>query len=556
MNDGFIEQVSALSNDSDMVFDVGGDLYFTLDPGNSIVIPVDVRLALGSLSRRMYGTLSGLVIESDLLTISSELVVDGTARFLEPIITLGESLADSKDRGIAFHYKESLGWFGYDYTNEYFTYFRQATNINSVIAGTLGNAKFDTGFFETLMTSHLSSTTGSIRIPSGIQLQFGDSNHLVSASSSLILSSSGQIQLSSTSVLIPDTVPLFFGNSSTRIFSSDGSLNVVMNDGFIEQVSVLSNDSDMVFDVGGDLYFTLDPGNSIVIPVDVRLALGSLSRRMYGTLSGFVIESDLLTISSELVVDGTARFLEPIITLGESLVDGKDRGIAFHYKESLGWFGSDYTNEYFTYFRQATNIDSVITGTLGDAKFKAIDVESITSAGDLQVELSPGSGVVIPSNVHLSLGSSELYGTGTSLVINAPKIDVQSDLNVNGNLVVEGDFFIRYTTEHLTISSGQAIHPSNVNVSFISVIGQGTAESMLIPGTVDGAVKTICVTSLAENAIYQLNAPQGRLIDPGSGSMGSKKIIFDCPGQSLQLIWNNVAQVYFIANAGCEIIAV
>jgi hypothetical protein len=322
-----------------------------------------------------------------------------------------------------------------------------------------------------------------------------------------------------------------------------------MNDGFIEQVSALSNNSDMVFDIGGDLYFTLDPGNNIIIPVNVGIALGSLSRNMHGTLSGLVIESDLLTVSSELVVDGDTRFIEPIITLGQSLADGKDRGIAFNYKGSLGWFGYDYTNEYFTYLLEATNTNSVIAGTLGNAKFKAIDVDFITSAGDLQLN---GSGVVIPSNVHLSLGSSELYGTDTSLVINAPKIEVQSDLNVNGNLVVQGEFFIRYTTEHLTISSGQNINPSNANVSFISV--QGTVESVLIPGTVDGAVKTICVTSLAENETYQLNVPQGLLIDPGSGTMIAKKIIFDCAGQSLQLIWNNVAQVYFVANAGCQII--
>lgn len=91
-------------------------------------------------------------------TITGNLTVNGTTTTVnsttvtldDPILTLGGDTApttdDNLDRGVEFRWHTGsaakLGFFGYDDSNEYFTFIKDATNTNGVMSGSAGAAKF------------------------------------------------------------------------------------------------------------------------------------------------------------------------------------------------------------------------------------------------------------------------------------------------------------------------------------------------------------------------------------------------------------------------------
>ena len=91
-------------------------------------------------------------------------------------------------------------------------------------------------------------------------------------------------------------------------------------------------------------------------------------------------------------------------------------------------------------------------------------------------------------------------------------------------------------------------------VTYITVTTAGVATGTLPPATIDGFKKEIYLTSAVPGATYELSCPAGRLIDPGSGTSGSKILRFEVPGQSVVLRWDNVQNTYFIVNGGVCVI--
>lgn len=127
------------------------------------------------------------------LTSSGSLTLVNSNLFIrDPILTLGiNSTDDSKDRGLAFNYNDGSaksGFFGYDRTDGYFTYFLNTTNTNEVISGTLGNAKFAQGSFTSLNLNN-----GSI-----------SNVDTISSSGDLDINTSGQVSVNSNVVVDGD----------------------------------------------------------------------------------------------------------------------------------------------------------------------------------------------------------------------------------------------------------------------------------------------------------------------------------------------------------------
>ena len=46
------------------------------------------------------------------------------------------------------------------------------------------------------------------------------------------------------------------------------------------------------------------------------------------------------------------------------------------------------------------------------------------------------------------------------------------------------------------------------------------------------------------------SCPNGRLLDPGSGTTSAKTLKFSTAGQSINLIWDSVISAYIIINSG------
>ena len=131
---------------------------------NGIVIDGDtdntyVNVGLGSGASSTVTTSGGLVVTGNLTVNGTTTTVNSsTITVDDPIFTLGGDSApgsdDNKDRGIEFRYHDGsaakIGFFGFDDDTGNFTMFTAATNTSEVFSGTLGNAKFGVGTFNSL----------------------------------------------------------------------------------------------------------------------------------------------------------------------------------------------------------------------------------------------------------------------------------------------------------------------------------------------------------------------------------------------------------------------
>ena len=132
----------------------------------------------------------------------------------------------------------------------------------------------------------------------------------------------------------------------------------------------------------------------IGLPNDVTIG-NNLS--VTGSFLSDDITAATVTINGNLTVTGTqtttdstvVTIADPIFQVGASGSDDNlDRGIKFLWNSGgakSGFFGMDDTDSTFMFIADATDTDSVITGTLGGAKFGAISGASFTGASGATV---------------------------------------------------------------------------------------------------------------------------------------------------------------------------
>jgi hypothetical protein len=168
---------------------------------------------------------------------------------------------------------------------------------------------------------------------------------------------------------------------------------------------------------------------------------------------------------------------DPIITLGDAVVDNKDRGIEYNYAintlPKLGWFGYKTNSNRFTVYSDAINTNEVISGTIGDLEVANAYIRNtlnLSSGGTLdmscgtiqnvntingcsgvvningsntinqnaqQINLNATQKVTVPFNVPLAFGTSGLNNQMTcdsngTLTISSSRVVLNSDLQVNG----------------------------------------------------------------------------------------------------------------------------
>jgi len=124
------------------------------------------------------------------LIVNGDLDVSGTTTTFnstvvtvdDPVFTVGGDSApdasDNKDRGIEFRYFRSgesakVGFFGYDNSENAFTFLTDATNNSEVFSGTLGNLK----------TKDITLSGGTLQLDSAYAIQWGNGNNRIFGSS-------------------------------------------------------------------------------------------------------------------------------------------------------------------------------------------------------------------------------------------------------------------------------------------------------------------------------------------------------------------------------------
>lgn len=457
-----------------------------------------------------------------------------------------------------------------------------STNSFKITPGFTVTSSGNTGTFTKNTDIYLNSSN-TINIPYDVKLTFGsDLNYIMDTFSPLNefnIVSGADINLSPAlngDINIQNDIGLTFGSDFRKIESNGTDL------------SVTSNGS-----------INLSPTTSVLIPYNIPLRFGSLNESISGTSGNINISVPQTNVSGNFTVNGSTTTLnstvvsiiDPIITLGTILNDSKDRGIEYNYFDAgskLGYFGMDTTDKTFMYIPNATNTGEVISGTLGNVKFAngsytslnlnngtISNVNTLSSNVDLTIspgttkdvifDLDSGANITIPQMVDLNFnasGTNKIYSDGTNLHIVDGAI-LEGDTTINGSLTVTGTITVTggsnvaYTVQRLTGIGGSVISPSiNFNTTFISVSSTGTCTGTLPAHTTDGFIKNISIVSLIGNpATYELFFPAGRLLDPGTGTTSSKKMIFNTPGQGVQLIWDNVSQFYVILNGGGELVS-
>ena len=170
---------------------------------------------LGQHHGVVIGLANDVTIPND-LTVSGDLIVSGTTTTVtsetvsvkDNVFVIGDdSIQNTQDRGIEFKYNKTAsaanaksGWFGFDKTDDTFTYIPDATNTSEEFTGTIGDAKF-TNIAGTLTTALQTAITGLGVISAGtwqadkITPAYGGTgiNHTVAGKDEGVLSLSGGV---------------------------------------------------------------------------------------------------------------------------------------------------------------------------------------------------------------------------------------------------------------------------------------------------------------------------------------------------------------------------
>ncbi len=202
------------------------------------------------------------------------------------------------------------------------------------------------------------------------------------------------------------------GNAATTpgSFGSSSAIPVITvdNHGRITQVTTASTSStltigadsgsDDTVTVGSDTLNFAGTSNEIETTVsNNQIQIGLPNDVTVGnnlSVTGSFLSDDItastVTINGNLTVTGTqtitnsttVEIADPIFTIGDdSSDDNLDRGIKFKYNSSgakVGFFGMDDTDGSFMFIGDATDTSSVMSGSLGAAKFGAITGSSLT----------------------------------------------------------------------------------------------------------------------------------------------------------------------------------
>jgi len=221
-----------------------------------ILIPLNVPLSFGSTNNNINTDSNGNITitsnnGSGTLILNANVQINGTIENIystvttiqDPIISIGgvtgPIVNDFKDRGIEFKWYGSrngttgskTGFFGFNNVTQRFVFIPESTNTNEVISGGIGDVQFSNGYY-----NNLDVNCGTVSNVAVITACAGQGLSLVS--------SGGNINISSSSIIIPYNSTLGFGTSSNSI-SSDTSGNIQIKS--VNNTTITSNSGGIIF---------------------------------------------------------------------------------------------------------------------------------------------------------------------------------------------------------------------------------------------------------------------------------------------------------------------
>ena len=241
------------------------------------------------------------------------------------------------------------------------------------------------------------------------------------------------------------------------------------------------------------------------------------------------VTADTVTINGNLTVTGTqtitnstvVTIADPIFQIGASGSDDNlDRGIKFLYNSSgakTGFFGFDDSTGVFTFIPDATDTDSVMSGTAGGVKFGAIEGSSF-SDGTI-------SGVTFVDEDNMASNSATKVPTQQSVKAYVDAQITAQDLDFQGDS--GGALSIDLDSETLDIAGGTGISTAGsgntLTVGLDTQMGSGNAATT--PGSFGSATAVPVVTVNAQGQITQVDTAAISTSFTLTGDSGSNQTV-------------------------------
>ena len=280
--------------------------------------------------------------------------------------------------------------------------------------------------------------------------------------------------------------------------------------------------SDDVVTVGTDTLNFVGTSNEIETTVsNNQIQIGLPNDVTIGnnlSVTGSFLSDDItaatVTINGNLTVTGTqtttdstvVTVADPLFQVGSDTNDNLDRGITFLHNDGsakTGFFGMDEGTGVFTYIQDATDTDSVITGSAGDVKFGAVEGTSF-SDGTI-------SGITFVDEDNMASDSATKVPTQQSVKAYVDAQITAQDLDFAGDS--GGDLAIDLDSEKLSILGGTGL----------STAGSGNSLTVSLDDTAVTPASYGSTTTIPVLTIDQ----QGRITAASEASISTSWTVSD-----------------------------
>ena len=427
------------------------------------------------------------------------------------------------------------------------TFISNNTSNNLVVSNSLGNIDF-----------YPKNSTGSINIPNNTYLNFGSTqNSLLSDGTQLLINGYNGVNINTSNFNISGNVNII------------GTITAAVNTDFDINRYILPLGTSQILDIQSITSYNLTTQGNIKITTvqPHNFSIGDSVKIMNSTSIPTIDGTYLVTYTpsnNEFVISGqniTSGGTGGTVKSNLTTYQGKDVGIQVNYWSTTsspsitsgsigyktGFFGFKNSTERWTFYKNATISNNVVTGSLSDIEVNKVFTSRI-SGFILEGGVSAGSNSVAGSNFQISGGAIN----GTPIGTNTAQTGRFTQLSNTVSASLQNVTFnssIAYTFERYTLSSGglQTRNPStSYVVSMFSVSGPSyTSSSGTMPSSSasiqDGTFKILVCNSMGLNSSHTIFFGTNKLITPNpiNSNAQATKITFKRQGQSAQIIFDS-----------------
>ena len=470
---------------------------------------------------------------------------------------------------------------------------------NSISATTGGNFQMTSSKDITFITP--TDGSSSVNFPTNTPLYLGNDTYLVKNTSNNLqmVNSAGNIEMypkySSGNVMIPNYTFLGFGSTRNSIMSDGeqlllngysgisinttnftvtgninilGSLNAAVGSDFDINNYILPLGTSQYLNIQsvenistiGNIKITVDQNHNLVVGdfVTLKNTLSTPSVDGTYTVSRILDNTSFVIIYSGGITEsgGVGGTVKSKLTTYQ----GKDVGIQVNYWNTVGnasltsgtlgyktgFFGFKNSTERWTYYKNATISNNIVTGDLSDIEVNKVFASRL-SGFTLDGSVTTGSNAVVGSNFQISGGTINGTPIGVTTAQTGRFTNLSNTVSSNfANVTLSSS--LAYTFERYTLSSAglQTRNPStSFIVSLFSVTGPnytsscGTmpSNSANIP---DGTLKILVCSSMGVGSSHTIVFGNNKLITPNPLNQASQatRLTFKRQGQSAQLLFD------------------